>query len=102
MYVAISVPVGHSLPHALQDRQRSSASATAGESHAVVTRSPETISWSTRARPLVECSSSLVAWNDGHMIPPFAAESARHLPTPVHRWTAEANPSDSSGYAIAS
>jgi len=41
------------------------------------------------ARPRVECASSLVAMNDGHIVPAFAL---RHAPRPLHISTAAANP----------
>ena len=51
------------------------------------TRSPFTISCSTRARPRVESFSSRVAWYDGHITPRLPVLSARHLPTPEHLCT---------------
>ena len=38
-------------------------------------------------RPRVECTSSWVAWKDGHMAP----ESERHAPTPTQRLMAWPN-----------
>ena len=52
------------------------------------TSAPSSISCSTRARPRVESFSSRVARYDGHITPPVAGVSARHLPTPVQRCTA--------------
>ena len=49
---------------------------------------PFAISCSTRARPRVESFSSFVARYDGHMNPPVAVLSARHLPTPTQRCSA--------------
>ena len=71
----------------LQDRQRSSASCTAG-SASPSTSVPSSASCSTRARPRVESFSSRVAVYDGHITPPAPVLSARHLPTPVQRCTA--------------
>ena len=73
----------------LQDRQRSSASCTAGSARPC-TSEPSSASWSTRARPRVESFSSRVARYDGHITPPVVG--ATHLPTPVQRCTA--SPSD--------
>ena len=84
----MSIPVGQSDEQPLQDRQRSSASVTAGEPQGFGPRCPATASCSTRARPRVESFSSRVARNDGHITPPVAVVSARHLPTPVQRCTA--------------
>src|SRR6185437_2207645 len=81
----MSTDTGQSREQALQDRHRSSASWTSGECHPARTSVPFAISWSTRARPRVESFSSLVARNDGHMKPPAAPLSARHLPIPMHR-----------------
>ena len=84
----MSIPVGQSDRQPLHDRHRSSASCTSGERQPPVTVVPLTISCNTRARPRVESFSSRVARYDGHITPPVAALSARHLPTPVQRCTA--------------
>ncbi len=84
----MSTPAGQSVEHPLQDRQRSSASATSGDCHPDDTSEPFASSCSTRARPLVESFSSRVARYDGHITPPDAVLSARHFPTPTQRWTA--------------
>src|ERR1700729_1355318 len=91
----MSTPAGQSVEHPLQDRQRSSASATSGDCQPDETSVPFASSCSTRARPRVESFSSLVARKDGHIPPPpptspslFTVVSARHLPTPVQRCTA--------------
>ncbi len=65
----MSTPAGQSLEHALQLRHRSSTSRTSGARQPCVTSAPLAISWSTRARPLVESFSSRVARYDGHMKP---------------------------------
>jgi len=83
----MSTPAGQSAEQPLQDRHRSSASATAGASQPE-TSEPLAISCSTRARPRVESFSSRVARYDGHITPPDPVVSARHLPTPVQRCTA--------------
>jgi hypothetical protein len=57
----MSTPAGQSEEHPLQDRQRSSASVTSGDCHRDDTSEPFASSCSTRARPLVESFSSLVA-----------------------------------------
>jgi hypothetical protein len=57
----MSTPAGQSDEHPLQDRQRSSASATAGDRQPSATSEPFASSCSTRARPRVESFSSLVA-----------------------------------------
>ena len=86
----MSTPVGQSREQPLQDRQRSSASCTSGERQSRTGPPGASISCSTRARPRVVSFSSRVAPHDGHMTPPEADRSARHLPTPVQRWTAAA------------
>src|SRR5690242_21379325 len=90
----MSTPAGQSDEHPLQDRHRSSDSASSAAAYPR-TRLPLASSWSTRARPRVESFSSLVASQDGHMTPPpptspspFLVVSARHLPTPTQRCTA--------------
>ncbi len=87
----MSTPAGQSLEHALQDRHRSSDSRTSGAARPP-TSVPFTASWSTRARARVTSFSSFVAWYDGHMKPPAALVSARHLPTPTHRCTGVMSP----------
>ena len=84
----MSTETGQSREHALQDRHRSSASCTSGARQPPVTSEPFASSCSTRARPRVESFSSRVARNDGHMNPPAAPLSARHLAIPTHRCTA--------------
>ena len=84
----MSTPVGQSREQPLQDRHRSSASCTSGERQPVTGPPGASISCSTRARPRVLSFSSRVATNDGHITPPDAVRSARHLPTPVQRCTA--------------
>ncbi len=84
----MSTPAGQSLAHALQDRHNSRDSATSGADQPPVTSEPFAMSCNTRARPRVVSFSSLVARNDGHMNPPAALVSARHLPTPTQRCTA--------------
>ena len=49
---------------------------------------PEMTSLNALARPRVECSSSLVAWKEGHIVP----SRFRHAPTPLHISTARAKP----------
>src|SRR5205823_6519418 len=90
----MSTPAGQSDEQPLQDRHRSSDSATSAAPKPR-TRLPLASSCSTRARPRVESFSSLVASQDGHMTPPpptspppFMVVSARHLPTPTQRCTA--------------
>ena len=84
----MSTPVGQSREQPLHDRQRSSASCTSGARQSRTGPPGASISCSTRARPRVESFSSRVAGQDGHITPPVAGRSARHLPTPVQRWTA--------------
>ena len=91
------MPVGQSLAHPLQARQRSSASCTSGDPQSGL-EVPLISSWSTRALPRVESFSSLVARYDGHIRPPPVPGSARHLPTPVQRCTARAKSPASSSY----
>ena len=57
----MSTPAGQSVEQPLQDRQRSSASATSGDCQPDETSEPLASSCRTRARPLVESFSSLVA-----------------------------------------
>ena len=83
----MSTPAGQSDEQPLQDRHRSSDSATSAERKSL-TRLPFASSCSTRARPRVESFSSRVARYDGHMTPPPPVVSARHLPTPTQRCTA--------------
>ena len=97
----MSTPVGQSDAHPLHDRHRSSARCTSGARHPR-TSLPFTSSWSTRARPRVESFSSRVARYDGHITPPVPRLSARHLPTPVQRWTASEKSPSSCRYASAS
>src|SRR5690625_801602 len=84
----MSTPAGQSDEQALQERHRSSDSSTSVADQPPETRSPFAISCKTRARPRVESFSSRVAKYDGHMKPPAADVSARHLPTPTQRWIA--------------
>ena len=83
----MSTPAGQSDEQPLQDRHRSSDSASSAAAKPC-TRLPLASSCSTRARPRVESFSSLVASQDGHMTPPLPVVSARHLPTPTQRCTA--------------
>src|SRR4029077_13475034 len=89
----LSPLAGHSYEQPLQDRHRSSDSASSSERKSF-TRLPLASSCKTRARPRVESFSSLVARQDGHITPPTspapftAVVSARHLPTPTQRCTA--------------
>ena len=83
----MSTPAGQSDEQPLQDRHRSSDSATSAAPKPR-TSVPFASSCSTRARPRVESFSSLVARYDGHITPPAAVVSARHLPTPTQRCTA--------------
>src|SRR6266536_4315050 len=89
----MSTPAGQSDEQPLQDRHRSSDSASSAAAKPC-TRLPLASSCSTRARPRVEAFSSLVASQDGHITPPPPPSpapfivSARHLPTPTQRCTA--------------
>src|SRR6266487_2552739 len=90
----MSTPAGQSDEQPLQDRHRSSDSASSADAKPC-TSEPLASSCSTRARPRVESFSSLVASQDGHITPPpptspspFFVVSARHLPTPTQRCTA--------------
>ena len=83
----MSTPAGQSDEQPLQDKHRSSESATSAE-RKPLTRVPFATSCSTRERPRVESLSSRVARYDGHITPAVAVVSARHLPTPTHRCTA--------------
>src|ERR1035438_9926590 len=94
----MSTPAGQSDEQPLQDRHRSSASATSAERKPLI-RVPFASSCSTRDRPRVESFSSLVARKDGHITPSLALVSARHLPTPTQRCTAVDRSPPSSGYA---
>ena len=69
MYAAISTEAGHSLLHALHDRHNMSDSYSASSANPFGSRSPLNASWSSRARPRVECISSRVAMYDGHITP---------------------------------
>src|SRR5215469_16388032 len=102
----MSTPIGHSAEQALQDRHKSSASATSADRQPAAS-DPLASSCSTLARPLVESFSSLVARKDGHITPEPAAVliwrasrttlvwrasgTTRHLPTPTQRWAAVLN-----------
>jgi hypothetical protein len=93
----MSTPTGQSVRQPLQDRHRSSASRTSVDRQPSVTSSPASISCSSRARPRVECASSPVARNDGHITAGARTTSVvRHLATPTHRRTAaeKSPPSD--------
>ena len=57
----MSTPVGQSETQARQERHRSSASRTSVERQPSAASEPAAISWSSRARPRVECRSSPVA-----------------------------------------
>ena len=59
---------------------------------------PRSISNSSRALPRVECSSSPVAWYDGHITCPPSVTCWRQRPTPTHRFAASANEPPSCGY----
>src|SRR5271166_687460 len=89
----MSTPAGQSDEQPLQDKHRSSDSATSAERKSL-TSVPFASSCSTRERPRVESFSSRVARYDGHITPPptspapFTVVSARHLPTPTQRCTA--------------
>lgn len=84
----MSTPTGQSDLQPLQDRHRSSDSATSSDCQPSVMISPFAISNSSRARPRVECFSSLVTFQLGHITP--EPVSTAHLPTPrqrrVARW----------------
>src|ERR1700745_3538799 len=94
----MSTPAGQSAEHPLQERHRSTASLIS-PARQPVTSDPFASSCSTRARPLVESFSSLVARNDGHITPPLDVVSARHLPTPTQRCTAALKSPSSDSYA---
>ena len=83
----MSTPAGQSDEQPLHDRHRSSDSASSAERKSL-TSVPFASSCSTRERPRVESFSSRVARYDGHITPPLAVVSARHLPTPTQRCTA--------------
>lgn len=82
----MSTFTGHSLAQALQDRHRSRAWRTSVERHPLGIR-PCIISERTRERPRMECTSSRVALNEGHIAP---ERTSRQAPTPTQRWTAVA------------
>src|SRR6266702_1258405 len=89
----MSTPAGQSDEQPLQDRHRSSDSASSAAAKPC-TRLPLASSCSTRARLRVESFSSLVASQDGHITPPPPTSPApfivadRPLPTPTQRCTA--------------
>ena len=83
----MSTPAGQSDEQPLQDRHRSSDSASSAAAKPC-TSEPLASSCSTRARPRVESFSSLVASQDGHMTQLLPVVSVRHLPTPTQRCTA--------------
>ena len=86
--LAMSTPEGHSDLHALHSTQRSSASAIRSPVASSSGSAPLS-TWRNRfARPRVECSSSRVTMNEGH-IPPV---SFRHAPCPLHCSAARAIP----------
>ena len=85
----MSTPDGHSALQALQPRQRSSASSTRSSDSLSGGSRPSSSARSRLARPRVECSSSLVAMNDGHMVP---TSSLRQTPAPLQSSTAPAKP----------
>ena len=70
--------------------------ATSGTAVAVTT-SPASISCSRRARPRVECCSSPVARNDGHITAGPDTDAVRHLATPTQRRTAAEKSPPSAG-----
>ena len=83
----MSTPAGQSDEQPLQDRHRSSDSATSAAPKPR-TRLPLASSCSTRARPRVESFSSLVASQDGHITPPAAGRvgpAFAHPDAAVHR-----------------
>src|SRR5256886_6260593 len=89
----MSTPAGQSDEQPLQDRHRSSDSASSAAAKPC-TSVPLASSCSTRARPRVESFSSLVASQDGHITPPpppppspLIVVSAPHLPPPPPRGT---------------
>src|SRR5690349_10239744 len=84
----MSIEDGHSALHALHDRHKSSASATASSVNEPSVP-PASASNRIRARPRVECISSRVAMYDGHIVP---ASVLRHLPMPTHLSAAPARP----------
>ena len=86
----MSTPEGHSALHALHERQRSSASRTRSSEarvggEAAVQKRPQQVGPPAG----VECSSSRVAMNDGHIVP---ASSFRQTPAPLQSSTAPAKP----------
>ena len=80
---AMSTPVGHSRLQPLQDTHRSSASHRRGMRRR--DRLPDSARRSVLARPRVRCCSSLVARNEGHMVP---ASNLRQWPLLLHISTA--------------
>src|SRR5262252_9908262 len=80
---------GHSALHPLHSRQRSITSCSRLPAKSAAGSFPESTARSALARPRVECSSSLVAMYDGHIVP---SSFLRHSPTPLHISTAAANP----------
>ena len=91
----MSTSTGQSLLHPLHERQRSRDSLTSSLFQPSRTVSPRIISKRRRARPRVECISSLVTMYEGHMVPPSVR---RQSPTPTQRWVACTKEWSSSGY----
>src|SRR5207244_521729 len=73
---------GHSVVHALQDRQLLRAASSSGECNRspFVAARPSKTARITFARPLVDISSSPVAMKVGHIV----AVSLRQPPQPLH------------------
>src|SRR6185295_16913461 len=101
---AMSTLLGHSLLHALQDRQRSSVSIVPGSFQISARLSPCSLfavrcslcpscpviaSRSAFPLPRVLCRSSSVPMYDGHIVPPLFL---RHTPAPFHTSTAPRSP----------
>src|SRR5258705_12583654 len=80
---------GPSALQPLHSRQRSIPSWRRLPVNSLAGSRPESTLRSALARPRVECSSSLVAMYDGHIVP---SSFLRHSPTPLHISTAAAYP----------
>src|SRR6266852_4626571 len=80
---------GHSALQPLHSRQRSITSKRRRPVKSAAGTRPESTARRALARPRVECSSSLVAMYEGHIVP---SSFLRHSPTPLHISTAAAKP----------